>query len=250
MGSKKLKAIAATGSGKVPVANPARFAEVAKKWREDSIGTVISTIHRYGTATGLERNLNNSALPVKNLTTSLFPEYKKLTGQYIREAFKLKKSPCFGCSINHCNTVTVTEGPYTGFVGEEPEYESLSNLGSNIGVSDPGAVTWLSDYVDRLGFDGNWAGAIVAWAMEAFDRGVLSKEDTGGLELSWGDEKAAAQLLKMIAYRQGIGDTLALGLKRGAEEIGGEEAASFAVHFKGETNHAYDSRVSPVEDNS
>ncbi|MDO8472637.1 MAG: aldehyde ferredoxin oxidoreductase C-terminal domain-containing protein, partial [Dehalococcoidia bacterium] len=243
MGSKRLKAIAVSGTGKVPVADPSKFSELAIKWREESIGPIMNTIHTSGTATGLERNHNTGSLPVKNLTTSVFPEYKTLTGQYIRKTFELKRDPCYGCSINHCNTVTVTEGPYKGFVGEEPEYEALANLGSNIGISDPGTVTWLSDYVDRLGIDGNWAGAMVGWAMEAYERGILTKEALGGLELRWGDEKAAAELLRRTAHRQGIGDILALGLKKAAEKIGGAKAVAFAVHFKGESNHAYDSRA-------
>ena len=79
--------------------------------------------------------------------------------------------------------------------------------------------------------------------MEAYERGILTKEALGGLELRWGDEKAAAELLRRVAYREGIGDILTLGLKEGAEKIGGQEAAAFAVHFKGEANHAHDSRA-------
>ncbi|MDY6893612.1 MAG: aldehyde ferredoxin oxidoreductase C-terminal domain-containing protein, partial [Chloroflexota bacterium] len=73
--------------------------------------------------------------------------------------------------------------------------------------------------------------------------GILTKESLGGLEMKWGDEKAAAELLRRVAYREGVGDTLALGLKTGTEKIGGAKAAEFAVHIKGETNHAHDSRA-------
>ncbi len=244
MGSKYLKAIAVYGKEKVSVANPDEFRELAKKWREESLQTMLgSLVNSLGTAgyTPVVHELGD--LPVKNFLTGVFPEVEKLSGKYIREKFKLKPNPCYGCSLKHVHMMEVTEGPYTGFVGEEPEYEDFSNLGSNIGITDPGAVIWLTDYVDRLGLDGNWAGTIVGWAMEAYERGILTKEGLRGLELNWGDEKAAAELLRRIAYREGIGDILALGLKKGPEKIGGKEATEFAVHFKGETQHAHDARA-------
>jgi aldehyde:ferredoxin oxidoreductase len=244
MGSKYLKAIAVYGKEKVPIANPDQFRELAKKWREESFQTMLgSLVNSTGTAGYLSVVHELGDLPTKNFLTGVFPEHEKLSGQYIREKFKLKPNPCYGCSLKHVHMMEITEGPYTGFVGEEPEYEDFSNLGSNLGITDPGAVIWLTDYVDRLGLDGNWAGAIVGWAMEAYEREILTKEDLRGLELNWGDEKAAAELLRRIAYREGIGDILALGLKKGPEKIGGKEATEFAVHFKGETQHAHDARA-------
>jgi len=243
MGSKRLKAIAVYGKEKVPVADPARFRESVRKWREESLGPIIKPgIHAFGTGYGLERNMNIGVLSVKNLTTNVLPEFEKLTGQYIRNTYELKRNPCHACGINHCNTIKVTEGPYKGFEGEEPEYESLAYLGANIGIGDAGTVAWLTDAIDRLGFDANWAGAVLGWAMEAYERGILTKDALGGLEMKWGDEKAAFELMRRAARREGIGDTLALGLKTAAEKIGGAKAAAFAVHFKGETNHAYDTR--------
>ena len=244
MGSKYLKAIAVYGTGKVPVANPDEFSGLAKKWREESFKTPSgAAVNALGTAGGIPAIHEAGQLPTKNFTTGVFPEYQRITGRYMRETYEMKRNPCYGCSLAHCHIMTVTEGPYKGFVGEEPEYEDMSNLGSLIGLSDAGAIAWLTDYVDRLGFDGNWAGSIVSWAMEAYERGILTKEALGGLELRWDDEKAAAELLRRVAYREGIGDILALGLKKGPEKIGGEEAVAFAVHFKGEANHAHDSRA-------
>ncbi len=245
MGSKYLKAIAVYGTGKIPVAKPQEFSRFARKWREESFITPSGVnINSWGTA-GLIPTIHKAGqLPTKNFTTGVFPEFQKITGQFMRETYEIKRNPCYGCSFAHCHIMTVTEGPYKGFVGEEPEYESMSNLGSLLGISDAGAIAWLTDYVDRLGLDGNWAGSIASWAMEAYDRGMLTKDALGGLEMRWGDEKAAAELLRKVAYREGIGDILALGLKKGPEKIGGKEAAAFAVHFKGEANHAHDSRAS------
>ncbi|MFC1919901.1 aldehyde ferredoxin oxidoreductase family protein [Chloroflexota bacterium] len=244
MGSKYLKAVAVCGTGRVPVAKATEFNRLAKEWRNQSFETPMGAgINALGTAGGVPTIHALGDLPTKNFTTGVFPTYNKLSGRYLRETFTLKRKPCYGCSLTHIHNVTVTQGPYTGFVGEEPEYEDLSNLGSLIGLDDPGAVVWLTDYVDRLGLDGNWAGSITSWAMEAYEKGILNKDVLGGLELRWGDEKAAAELLRRIAYREGIGDVLALGLKKGPEAIGGEKAAAFAAHFKGEANHAHDSRA-------
>ncbi|MDD5704120.1 MAG: aldehyde ferredoxin oxidoreductase C-terminal domain-containing protein, partial [Dehalococcoidales bacterium] len=243
MGAKHLKAIAVYGTKTVPVADPEKFRTVAKKWGKECLRGFVSMLNEAGTAATVAQIYDRGQLPIKNFTTSVFPGYETLTGQYLRKTFELKRNPCYGCSLKHCHMVTVTEGPYNGFVGEEPEYESLSNLGSNLGISDPGTVTWLADYVDRLGLDANWAGAVASWAIEAYEKDILTKDALGGLQLGWGDEKATAELLRRIAYREGIGDTLALGLKKGAERIGDKEAAAFAIHFKGETHHAHDPRA-------
>jgi aldehyde:ferredoxin oxidoreductase len=165
-----------------------------------------------------------------------------LSGEYIRQNFPLKRNPCYGCSLAHCHTLEVPSGAYAGFEGEEPEYEDFSQLGSNLGISDPGAVVMLTDYIDRLGFDSNWAGATIGFAMEAYERGVLTGDDLDGLDLTWGNAEAAKELIYKVAHREGIGDVLARGLKKAAEAIGGD-APQFAVHFKGEANHAHDSRA-------
>lgn len=245
MGSKYLKAIAVYGIGKIPVASPETFSEMCQKWRDESFTTPSgSAINAFGTA-GLIPGIHEAGqLPTRNFMTGVFPGWEKITGQYMRSTYEMKRNPCFGCSLAHCHTMTVTEGPYKGFVGEEPEYEDMSSLGSMIGLADAGAIAWLTDYVDRLGLDGNWAGSVISWGMEAFEKGILNKESLGGLELKWGDEKASAEFIRRVAYREGIGDILALGLKEGALRIGGEKAAAFAVHIKGETNHAHDSRAS------
>jgi len=242
MGSKYLKAIAVYGTGKVPVANPSKFSPLGKKWREEGLEMHAGT-SALGTAGGIPMIHEAGQLPTKNLTTGVFSEYEKISGKYMRETYEMKRNPCYGCSLTHCQMMTVTEGSYKGKEFEEPEYEDMSNLGSNIGLSDAPTIAWLTDYVDRLGIDSNNLGSVVSWAIEAYERGILTKEALGGLELHWGDEKAAAELCRRVAYREGIGDILALGLKKGPEKIGGEEAAAFAVHFKESSYKGHDSRA-------
>jgi aldehyde:ferredoxin oxidoreductase len=243
MGSKRLKAIAVCGTEKVPVKEPDRFSELAKEWRKKSFtAPMAKVVHEFGTA-GFTTPLHEIGdLPTKNFTTCVFPEHERLSGQYVRKTFKLRPRPCYGCSIHHCHVVEVTEGLYKGFVGEEPEYEDFAAFGSNLGISDPGAVVMLTDHVDRLGLDSNFSGAILGFAIEAFKRGVIIEKDTDGLRLDWGDEKSAKELLRRIAYREGIGDVFAMGLKKAADRIG-RGATNFLVHIKGEPHRSHDCRA-------
>jgi len=244
MGSKNLKAIAVHGKPSVPAADPEALRSVAKRWREENLspGNIGSVINSFGTNTTVGHYRETGELPAINYQTTIFPA-DKLTGQYIRSTYGLKRKPCFGCSIAHCHVITVTEGPHKGFVGEEPDYEQTSHLGSVLGIGDAGTVAWLQDYIDRLGLDANAGGSLVSWAMEAYERGIVTKRDLDGLEMVWGNDKAAAELLRKISYRDGVGGVLALGLKEGPKRLGGEEAVSFSVHFKGEANKAHDLRM-------
>lgn len=244
MGSKNLKAVAVHGIPDIPVFDRVAFAGLAKTWRTESLGPTCIGAHvdKFGTNGGVGHYRETGELPALNYQTSIFPA-DKLTGQYIRGTYLVRRKPCFGCNIAHCAEITVTEGPHKGFVGEEPEYEQVSHLGSVLGIADAGTVAWLADTVDRLGLDANASGTIVSWAMEAYEKGILTRESLNGLELRWGDDKAAAELLRRLAYREGVGDILALGLKEGPRRLVGKDSLAFSVHFKGEANKAHDLRV-------
>jgi aldehyde:ferredoxin oxidoreductase len=136
----------------------------------------------------------------------------------------------------------VTEGPYTGFVGEEPEYEGLSAMSSVIGQTDPGATVMLGNLVDRLGMDINESGYIIGLLMECYQKGLLKKDDLDGIEMNWGNAEATVAMLKRIAFRQGSGNLWAEGVKRASEKIGGE-AVNFAVTTrKGASPRGHDHR--------
>ena len=123
----------------------------------------------------------------------------------------------------------MTEGPYTGFKGEEPEYEGLATWGPVIGNTDPGAAVMLNAFNDQMGMDLNESGWVVGWAMECYEKGVFTRKDLDGLDLTWGNAEAAKEIIRRIANRQGIGDLLAEGVKRASEKIGGD-AVNWAVY--------------------
>jgi aldehyde:ferredoxin oxidoreductase len=139
-------------------------------------------------------------------------------------------------------SIEVTEGPYKGYKATlTGGGENLEASAGMIGVEDPGAVFYLSDYMDRMGFDSSTPGCAISLAYECYERGIITKKDTDGLELKWGNYEAAKKLIDKIIRREGFGAVLADGPKRAAEAIGGD-AVKFAVHIKGTGMNLHDWR--------
>jgi aldehyde:ferredoxin oxidoreductase len=243
MGSKKLKAIAAErGHQQIEVADPERHAEAVKEFVK-KFHEMKSPLFEYGTAdlVGLAKKLG--WLPVKNYTTSEFPEFVKFTGESIRTNFKTKATPCWACRKGHSCSIQIEEGPYAGFSGEEPDYEGVAAMGSMIGQTDPATTIYLCNQVDRLGMDINESGYVIGWLMECYEKGYLKKSDLDGLEMNWGNGQAVLEMLKKIAYRQGCGNRWAEGVKRASEQIGGEAANCAVYTMKGASPRTHDHRA-------
>lgn len=243
MGSKKLKAVVVyRGKPAFSVFDSARFKKGNENTIEASEKSLGGILYRWGTGGLLSLGHKIGTLPIKNYTTSIFPGHERLDGSYIRTHFKVKNSPCYACRMAHCKLVTVTEGPYEGLTAPEPEYELLAAFGPMIGQSDPGAVVHLTDLTDRMGIDGNEMGWIMGFVMEAYEKGLLSKSDLDGLDMTWGNVSAVEQLTKKISKREGIGDLFAEGIMRAARTIGGA-ALDMAVHaMDGTTPRGHDHR--------
>jgi aldehyde:ferredoxin oxidoreductase len=243
MGFKKLKAIVADRE-------PARRITVAdrehlSRLREQIFHSIVTSprfkrYYEWGTSVILPAYARVGLLPVKNYTTNEIPaDVDKFYGPYYRPRFQAKPNPCWGCRMHHCHTLKVTEGPYAGYVGEEPEYEQWASWSSQIGQNDLGAAMLLSNEVDDLGMDTNEASWVIGLAIEW---GIVTKKDTDGLEMTWGNVEAVRAMLHKIARRQGIGDLLAEGTKRAALAIG-KEAPNMGIYTqKGTTPRAHDDR--------
>ena len=245
LGSKKLKAFAAArATNKLQFVDPEKLGELAKKTTE---GARDSVVFNWGTSRGVPSLAAIGALPVKNYQTDVFPEKDLFDGQRIRPLFKSRNYPCYGCASHHYELMTVTKGPYTGYFGKEPEYEQWVAFGPQIYQKEPGAALVLANECDRLGMDCNEAGWVFGWVMECYEKGALKREDLDGLEMTWGNVEATRQLLKNIAHRKGYGNTLAEGVKRAAEKLGGE-AVNWAIFTgKGNTPRGHDHRGRWVE---
>ena len=242
MGSKKLKCLSAErGQSKPRVVDPERLLPAAKELAALP-KKVDPGLVNWGTNFGFGPLGAMGAVPVKNYTTNIFPEVSNFTGQYLRTHFKMKPAPCWACAVAHCHMVEVTEGPYTGYVGEEPEYEGMAAMGPVIGQTDPGAAVMLANLVDRMGFDINESGYLISWIMECYEKGILRKSDLDGVEMNWGSVEAAATMLRKIAHRDGCGNFFAEGVKRSAERLGGEALSCAIYTLKGASPRGHDHR--------
>ncbi|MBN1319894.1 MAG: hypothetical protein JXA87_03540 [Thermoleophilia bacterium] len=242
MGSKKIKCISAVkGDMKPRVVDPETLVAKAKELTEFTM-KVDPGLVEFGTNAGLVPLHAMGAVPMRNYTTNLWPEDNKYTPEYMREHFEHKPSACWMCAIAHCQIMKITEGRYAGFVGEEPEYEGTAEMGPLIGMTDPADTVYLCNLVDRMGLDINETGYMIAWLMECYEKGYLTKDDFDGIELKWGDSEAVAAVVRKIAYREGCGNFFAEGTKRSAEAVGGEAQDCCVYTMKGATPRGHDHR--------
>jgi aldehyde:ferredoxin oxidoreductase len=248
LGSKKLKAFAAARvPNKLQFVDSEKLGELARKTTEEAKSFGGGNLFNWGTSRVLPTAEAAGWLPVKNYLTSVFAEKEDFDGARIRPLFKSQNYPCYGCASHHYELMTVTEGPYAGFFGKEPEYEQWASWGPQIRQTDPGAAVMLSNECDRLGMDCNEAGWVVGWVMECYEKGALKKDDLDGLEMTWGNAEATRTLLQNIAHRRGYGNTLAEGVKSAAEKLGGE-AVNWAIFTgKGNSPRGHDHRGRWVE---
>lgn len=243
MGSKLLKAVAVRGSGRVPIANIEEFRkitqQVIKTVKEDKN---IQTFSKGGTPMLFAPLWQLADTPGFNFTArELNPERLSWPGGY--EEILSGTRSCYLCPVGCRRISTVKEGAYAFEPNVEgPEYETLSMLGANCGVADAKAVAKANDLCNLYGLDTISAGGTIAFAMECFEHGLITKEDTGGLELTFGNAEALLAMIEEIAFRQGFGDILAEGSRRAAKIIGGE-AEDYAIHVKGVEIAAHDPRV-------
>lgn len=172
-------------------------------------------------------------LPTKNWQRTTYPESHEVLGHEAYHAtLEVKPYACAQCSIACGRKSTIKEGPYAGESGGGPEYETLGAYGSKCLINDVSAVAHLGFVCNDLGLDTISAGQIVATAMEWYDRGILDQEQTGGIDLTWGNAEAAEEITRKMAYRDGIGDLLAEGSQRAGDKLGGE-APDYAFQVKG-----------------
>lgn len=251
MGSKKLKAIAVSRKGNIVAKDPETLKAVAKELSAQlDRGFGRLDVKNYGTLEALPMGQMFGMMPVKNYQTNTWEmtpdEISKWKPEYLREQV-VKKRPCWACQATHCTTMKIPEGTYAGRKVEEPEYEGLTSMGPVIENNDALAALALCDDTDRLGMDVNETGWLISLVMECYQKGLLNRNQTDGLEMEWGNVKAVSELLPKIAKRQGFGDILAEGVMRAAQKIGGD-APNFAIHAaKGHVPRSHDHRIWWIE---
>ena len=243
MGSKNLKAVAVrSASYKIEYADPEGFREAAKKAlkviRENSF---IPLRRKYGTPIWVAPVNKAALLPTRNFRTGVFEKAENISGETMRDKIVVKDGTCYNCIIQCWKYTHVESGKYKVDELAGPEYESIALLGSDCGVGSIEAVAHASMLCDDLGLDTISTGNSIAFAMECYERGLLTAEDTDGLELKFGNADAEIEMVKKIAYRKGLGNLLAEGVRRASKKIG-DGSEKFAMHVKGLEIPGYDPR--------
>jgi aldehyde:ferredoxin oxidoreductase len=246
MGSKNVKALVVrAGAEPAPTGDAARFKEAVKRAVKELRDHPFTSgpLKAYGSVSTVAVTLNSGIMPADNWRRSATPEEGAgLLGDALRSRYLVKDAACGDPCPSRCTKVTVVrEGPYAGATSEGPEYETVYSLGSSCGIYDLGAVIAADQMCDLYGIDTISVGVTISFAMECFERGLLTVEDTGGLELRFGNAEAMLQLVKDAAFRRGFGAEIALGCRALAERIG-QGSAAFAMHAKGMEIGGYDPR--------
>jgi len=240
MGSKKLKALAVRGTKPITVADPAKLTEKAIALSKIAKGPKTEKYRVMGTPANVLNMNRLGVMPTRNFQSGTFEGAEKISGEYMLEHYVEKAVSCAGCPIA-CEHIThVREGEYAG-ARTSIDYESLYALGPNCGLDYFPGIIKAIETCDHYGIDTMSTGVTISWAMECYQRGILTKEDFGGLEPTWGNHEAVVKLIEMIAKREGIGDLLAEGSKRAAAKIG-KGSEHFAMNVKGLECAGYDAR--------
>jgi len=221
MGSKNLKAVAVRGTKDVKTESTKEFVklmdEVIEIYKKDFY--ILDRI-KFGTPILVELMNEIARWPVKNFQTGVFPYAKEIGGEKIRNEYRIKDRGGFGCWATCEKPVLVKNPPYAGTYAKQPEYETLSALGARLYIRNLDAIIHANELCDEYGMDTISTGGTIAWAMECYENGILTKKDTDGLDLTWGNHEAMLALIPKIAKREGFGDLLAEGSFRAAQKIG------------------------------
>ncbi len=233
MAAKNLKAIAIRGTGLIPVADMARFQEIIER-----LDAVIYQHPEYeqrvrlGT-TKLMRALNAiGALPTRHFQQGQFEHAEDVSGETIERLYKTKSKACFACTIPCSRFLVVDDPRFPGLCLEGPEYEPLAGFTARVGNSDLALALKCVDLANRYGMDAITLSEAISWAMECHQRGMLSPEESNGLDLTWGNGDAILSLVHKIAHREGLGDLLADGVKSAAQRLG-KGSEQIAMEGKG-----------------
>ncbi len=246
MGSKKLKAFVVRGTQKVSIADPERFSVLRKDYLKnvkESDHPWVTTFKKWGTCGTTTGSIEAGDSPIKNWAVygaEAFPTHEKISGDEVIK-YVVKKHACTGCPMGCKGWVKVDA--YGGYAGSKLEYETITMMGSNCLIDNIEALGKANDICNLLGLDTIGAGSVIGFAMECYEHGIITKEDTNGIELTWGNGDALISMTEKMARREGFGAVLADGVKLAAERID-KGAEKYAMHVGGQDMPAHDPRVS------
>ena len=245
MGSKNLKAIALRGTGKITVADTDRLGELRKRLVGfiDRV-KILKGWQEAGTGFDMDAGVMSGDVPIRNWRDGDFPTINNITAITLRDTIGAGMDGCFHCPIR-CKKKAQFNDPYPvdpAYGG--PEYETLSSLGSNLGIDDLKAIVKGNELCNAASLDTISTGGVIAFCMECYERGLLTKEQTDGMELMWGNAGVMLECIRKIARREGLGDILAEGINRVARWVG-KGSEEFAIQVKGLDPGQHEPRLMP-----
>jgi len=250
LGFKKLKAVVVTGHKEVPIADREKFEEARRnafqKLAKSPLTGPKGALPMMGTANIIKGVNAAGAWPTRNFQTGVFEHVDEICGEAFRDTLWQggeRRKPCPGCPVM-CTHLAVPEtGPMPGVADEGPEYENITFLGSDVGVADRDIIATAEYLCDFYGLDAISTGATIAFLMECYEKGLISKTETDGLDLKFGNGEAEIEAIIKIGTKSGkLGELGAMGTKRASEVIG-KGSEKFAIHVKGLEVPAYDPRA-------
>jgi len=236
MGSKNLKAIVVRGTGFISLKHPNEFM--------DLVGLVSQRLvelegakgrKKFGTLIASPLFNELSALPYKNYQDDFIPNenYNKISHEVFHNLYEIDRYSCTACPTPCAHVYYINSGPYAGTKCLKAEANSVWNFGGKLAIDDPSAILKAQEECCQLGLDIDNASAVIAWAVDCFQEGIINRNDTDGLVLNWGDYGVVLNLLKKMTYREGFGNILAEGSQKASQLIG-KESEKYAFHIKGQ----------------
>jgi len=250
MGSKHLKAVVVRGNKKMTVADPEQLKSLRAgfvKGIRESQDFMTNVLKDYGTCGTVREFVMTGDAPIKNWSLSgieAFPNIDKIHKGNVTK-YQVKKFACAGCPVSCGGIIKIDGGPYGLSEGHKPEYETLASFGTLCLNDDVESIIKANDICNRYGLDTISAGTTIAFAIECYENSVVSKQETDGIELTWGNAPAILAMLDKLARREGFGEVLADGVKRAVNRIG-RRAEKYAMHIFGEEPGCRDPRLRPA----
>jgi len=243
MGSKNLKAIVLRGSNKIPIHNPDDFKKKTKEvLRQIQENDFVPKRRKYGTPYWVDLINKEGFIPTKNYQEGNFEHADEINAETMQKRIVDKGGACYNCVIACWNKSTIKKGPFKGVSLVGPEYETIALMGSNLCMPSIEDVAYINSRCNELGMDTISLGGVLGFAIEAYEKRIITKDDLDGKDIEWGKPKKLAKLIEDIAYRKSkAADILAEGTKIAAEKLG-KKSEKLAVHVNGLEIPGYDPR--------
>lgn len=244
MGSKNLKAVAVRGTMDIKIEHPEEALEYNEKIIDELLSTKFGQImQKWGTMFIYGVTNTTGLVRARNFLENQLPNSESIECENM-DKVSIGTSGCFGCQIHCRHRYVINEGPYAGLFSEGPEYTSQGAWGAEPGCRNFNTILAGNYLVNYYGLDTLETGSLIAWAMELYEKGILTKEDTDGIELKFGNDDAVLEMIHKIGKREGLGDILAEGPIRAIKKIG-KDSGKYCIQVKGMSNLHSDERMTP-----